>query len=326
MSSASIIVINWNGGTYLEACLESLLTEVTAKDEIIVVDNNSTDDSVGLLRSQFPDVKLLPNERNLGFAGGANVGLRAAHSEVLVLLNPDVVVCAGWLNALKSALEDGRVGVVGCKLYYPGDKIIQHAGGIIDLPLATANHHGYRQRDEGQWDRERDVDYVTGASFALRRDMLGKVGFFDKEFFPGYFEEVDYCYRVRKAGHRVIYVPGAVAIHHEYASLEEGGSTYLRYFHRNRLRFVLKHFELQRVLEEFVPAERDWLKKNAPPRVRHVFGSVYLEAMLAYPKLCLNGRVELDGDGEDAVSAVLAALAGLRDQVWGHRVSGGLDD
>ena len=316
MMPASMIVINWNGATFLRGCLEALLVQATDGDEIIVVDNNSTDHSVKLLRTDFPETKLLCNERNLGYAGGANVGLRVAQGEVLVLLNPDVQAHAGWLAALRDVLKNERVGVAGCKLLYPGDEVIQHAGGVINFPLATPGHYGYRQRDEGQWDQEREVDYVTGAALALRRDVLGKVGFFDEGFYPAYFEEVDFCFRVREAGYQVRYVPGAVATHHEHASLQEGSVGRHSLFHCNRLRFVLKHCGPQRFLDDFVPAEIQWLKGSIAPNERTALSHVYLISMLTYPRLYLDWWAGRGGGKVDAVCTVLEAIADLRNRVW----------
>jgi GT2 family glycosyltransferase len=332
MTRASIIVINWNGAAFLEMCLKALLTQTTVEDEIIVVDNDSIDNSVEFVRSHFPDVELLCNEHNLGYAGGANVGLRAARGDVCILLNPDVEVHRGWLRALKDVLVDKGVGVAGCKLYYPGEEIIQHAGGIIRYPLAAADHHGYRQRDEGQWDGEREVDYVTGAALALRRDVLDGVGLFDEGFCPAYYEEVDFCFRVRDAGYQVRYVPEAVATHHEHAALGEESYAYIRYFHRNRLRFVLKHRGPQWFVKEFVPAEKAWVREGVPSRARRAFSSVYLEVLLDYPRWefarpahlhtrharagqvggARVGAPQVDGR---TVSAVLEGLAQLRASV-----------
>jgi GT2 family glycosyltransferase len=302
MTSASLIVINWNGAAFLAACLQALLAQVTAKDEIIVVDNDSTDHSVELVRAHFPGVQVLCNARNRGYAGGANTGLRAARGDVLVLLNPDAEVHDECLAVLKGALQDKRVGIVGCKLYYPGGEVIQHAGGIINFPQATADHHSYRQHDNGQWNQEREVDYVTGAALALRRDILDEVGFFDEGFYPAYYEEADYCFRVRRAGYDVRYVPQAVATHHEHTALGEKSYHYLRYFHRNRLRFVLKHRGPGYFLDDFVPAELDWLAKM-PLRARYVLNNVYLDVMLDYPKY---------HHDQSEINAVLQALGNLR--------------
>jgi GT2 family glycosyltransferase len=312
MTSASVIVINWNGAAFLNVCLESLLAEAAAEDEIIVVDNASTDNSVELVRSHFPDVRLLCNKRNLGYAGGANVGLRAARGDVLILLNPDVQVHAGWLITLKDTLKDKIVGIAGCKLLYPGDEIIQHAGGIINFPLALADHYGYRQRDDGQWDQEREVDYVTGAAFALRRDILNEVGFFDEKFYPAYYEEADLCFRVRGAGYRILYAPGAVATHYEHALLEERSCNYLHFFHRNRLRFVLKHLSPGEFISSSVPAERERLAQGLPLNERRALSCAYLLMMMAYPDLYL----DYWGGELDQMNAVVGALGELRAQVW----------
>ena len=314
--NASLIVVNWNGAAFLDACLQSLLSQVTPQDQIIVVDNNSTDSSVELVRSRFPQVALICNARNLGYAGGANVGLKTAQGDVLVLLNPDVEVHAGWLTAFKEACSDERVGVAGCKLLYPGDEIIQHAGGIINFPLATADHYGYRQRDAGQWDRACDVDYVTGAALALRRDILDTLGFFDEGFYPAYYEEVDFCFRVRGAGYAVRYVPEAVATHHEHAAVGEESDLYRRCFHRNRLRFVLKHRGPRYFVDELAPAEMAWLRANRSVRFTRVLGGVYLESMLAGPALCIAYGGGLGAVGDDLIDALLGALTGLRDQMW----------
>ncbi len=309
--NASLIVINWNGAAFLDACLRALQSQVTPQDQIIVVDNRSIDASVELVRSRFPHVALICNARNMGYAGGANVGLRAARGDVLILLNPDVEVQAGWLVALKAACNDERIGVAGCKLLYPGGEIVQHAGGIINFPLATADHHGYRQRDEGQWDQPCEVDYVTGAALALRRDVLDTVGFFDEEFYPAYYEEVDFCFRAREAGYAVRYVPQAVAIHHEHAVVGEESDLYLRCFHRNRLRFVLKHRGPRYFLDELVPAETAWLRSNAAPRFRCALGSVYLALILACPVLVKYGK-HFGQVKDEEMNALLDALADLR--------------
>ena len=315
MTSASIIVINWNGAAFLDVCLKALLAQVTAEDEIIVVDNNSTDNSVPLLRSHFPDVRLICNQRNRGYAGGANTGLRVAIGDVLILLNPDVQIHEGWLAALKDALQDERVGVAGCKLLYPGNEIIQHAGGIINLPMALPDHYGYRQRDERQWDHRREVDYVTGAALALRRCMLDEIGFFDQGFYPAYYEEVDFCFRVRQAGYQVLYVPDAVATHHEHASLEERGYNYSYFFHRNRLRFVLKHLSPGEFVGSCVAAEREWLAGGFSLNERRALARAYLEMIIVYPELYLDYWSGVQGGDLNQMNAVVKALGGLRTRV-----------
>lgn len=317
MTSVSVIVINWNGGAFLGTCIEGLLREVTPSDEVIVVDNDSSDNSVALVRSSYPGVRLVCNERNLGYAGGANAGLQAAQGDLFIFLNPDVEVHAGWLRALKDALADEKVGVAGCKLYYPGDEIIQHAGGIINLPLATADHYGYRQRDQGQWDEAREVDYVTGAALATRRDVVSQIGYFDEGFFPAYYEEADYCFRARAAGYAVRYVPLATATHHEHAALRERSDVFHRYYHQNRVRFVLKNRGPTFFIHDFAPAESRMLTDGYSVQERMVMSQVYLASMLAWPSLCWDWYPHRAKEPEGDAVAVIEALAWLRGQVRG---------
>ena len=282
--SRSIIVVSWNGRQYLEPCLDAALAQMDSGDELIVVDNGSTDGSPALVRARYPDVRLIESEANQGFAGGANLGLEAARGEALFLLNQDVVLQGGALAAMSGALADPTVGVVGCKVLYP-DGTVQHAGGVIRWPRAVADHHGVDQPDDGRWDVVQDVDYVTGAVWAFRRDVLETVGGLDLGFWPAYYEDTDYCFRARAAGLRVVYVPGAVAIHAESTALGKGSPAYLQAFHRGRLRFVLKHLPPERVVSEFAAAERAWLTGPAPAAEQSVMTRVYRSALAMAPRI-----------------------------------------
>jgi GT2 family glycosyltransferase len=251
---ASVIILAWNGRQYLPACLDALVAQDDTDFETIVVDNGSTDDSADFVAQHYPQVQLIRNEHNLGFAAGNNVGLRAATGDVLMLLNQDTVTQPGWLQALKQALQEPGTGVAGCKILYPDGETIQHAGGWIEWPLGLAHHYGQREQDTGQWDTPRPVEYVTGAAMAFRRDVLEKVGFLDEEFWPGYFEDADFCLRACKAGYEIRYVPEATLIHLESASQTSQSTTWESH-HRGRLRFVLKHTPPDRFLAQFAQAE-----------------------------------------------------------------------
>ena len=255
---ASVIILAWNGVEYLDTCLKAVLTQEYPDFEVIVVDNGSTDGSPDLVAEQFSQVRLIRNDQNLGFAVGNNVGLRVATGDVLVLLNQDTVVRPGWLGALvQILLTDPGVGIVGGKALYP-DGTLQHAGGQVD-ERGDSRHYGYRQQDVGRFDEARDVDFVTGATLALTRQVFEAVGGLDEGFTPAYFEDVDWCYRVRRAGFRVVYVPQAVLVHSESSLGAAVSHEGLYLFQRNRLRFVLKHWSIQRLVDEFVPAETTWL-------------------------------------------------------------------
>lgn len=312
---ASVVIINWNGAAFLRLCLDALLEQMAAEDEIILVDNASADESLEVVRPYLPRVKLVTHQRNLGYAGGANAGIEVAQGEALILMNPDVRVHHGWLAALKQALGAAETGIAGCKLYYPDSKMIQHAGGMIEFPMGIANHYGYRQQDKRQWDRVRQVDYVTGAAWAVQRQLVDEIGLLDEGFYPAYYEEVDYCFRARAAGYRVHYEPGAAATHYEYAGLGEASYRYLRYFHRHRLQFVLKHRGPRYFVDRLVPAERAWLAKNLASYPRHAFSGAYFDVMLAYPRLYWDQSVVTGHRSEDSFRSVLQALAELRDHV-----------
>ncbi len=252
---ASIVIPAWNGRAYLPACLDALLAQDAGPFEIIVVDNASADGSADLVAERYPQVKLIRHERNLGFAGGCNAGLRAAKGDVLMLLNQDTQVRPDWLVALAKAFEaSAGIGVVGCKALYPETRKVQHAGGWVEWPLAIARHFGYGEIDQGQWDTPRAVEFVTGAAMALRRAVLERVGLLDELFWPGYFEDIDYCWRATAAGFGVWYWPEAVVWHNESPSTNPAERSC--YYQHGRLRFVLKHMPPARFLAEFLPAEQ----------------------------------------------------------------------
>jgi len=173
----SVIILNWNGRPYLEACLVSLEAQTFAPDRIILVDNGSSDGSVAFVRERFPQVIVRENGGNLGFAAGNNAALRDVTADVVVLLNPDVVLSPDALSALAEVMTaDATIGIIGCKLWYPGGDLIQHAGGYITHPQALPRHYGIGERDEGQYEVARDVEYVIGAAAALRSSMIDRIG------------------------------------------------------------------------------------------------------------------------------------------------------
>lgn len=277
---ASVIIPVWNGRPHLHACLDALLAQEPAGFEVIAVDNASADGSGDLIEGRYPGVRLIRNSDNLGFAGACNVGLRAAAGQVLVLLNQDTQVFEGWLDALVSACQEPRIGVVGCKAFYPDRETIQHAGGRIEWPLGMSAHLGSRQPDAEEWDRGRAVDYVSGAAMAFRRDVLDRVGMLDERFWPGYYEDADLCFRVREAGYEVWYTPDARLIHNESTTLS-GTLGLSAALHRGRLLFVLKHLPPERYLAEYLPAERAWLLPMAGGEIGQALRPLYLEVIPA---------------------------------------------
>jgi GT2 family glycosyltransferase len=304
---ASIIIVSWNGEPYLKDCLSAILAQIGPGDQVIVVDNHSADGSVALVQRQFPQVNLIENEWNMGFAGGCNVGLRAAQGEYLLLVNQDVAVKAGWLEKMVETLAPTEVGIAGCKLLYP-DGTIQHAGGITSYPLALPGHHGYHETDEGQWDTRREVDYVTGAAMGLKRTMLDEIGLFDEGFFPACYEETDLCFRARAAGYQVIYTPEATGTHHETTTIDRNSAEYHRWMNRGRLRFVLKHYTAEQFHEEFAPAEKEWQAGLNELALRQGLHQAYLDIVLGLQNVPTGGVLT----GKDSERAVAETLLDLR--------------
>ncbi len=284
----SVIIVSFNSSQWLTACIAGVLEAGITPERVLVVDNASDDGSAQLVRERYPGVRIIENGVNLGFAGGANLGLRAVGTDLAVILNPDVIVRPSTLPALADALaSDSRVAVAGCKLLYPDGRTIQHAGGTLSHPLALAEHLGYGEVDRGQFDEVREVEYVTGAAFAIRRSVLDEVGYFDEGFYPAYVEEADLCHRVRQAGYKVLYVPRAVAIHYEAVTAGKHSLQQLHFYHRGRLRFVLKHFSDEQLWGGFFPAELQRLSQVGSSRELEAVQKAYADNLAV-----LEGRAD----------------------------------
>lgn len=307
MIRTSVIVVSWNGEAHLADCLNAVLAQLGPDDEIIVVDNGSVDGSVELVRERYVQVHLIENGRNLGYAGGCNVGLGAARGTYLMLVSQDVTVEEGWLEAMLMALASPDVGIVGCRLLYP-DGTIQHAGGCLSYPLAHMNHDGHRGRDEGQWDETREVDCVVDAALGLKRELLDRIGLLDEGFFPAFYETADLCYRARAAGYRAIYAPATVGVHRQTRTIEREGIEYNRWMGRGRLRFILKHYTVKQFRDDFVPAERSWLSSLPDLDMRQGLRMAYLDTLLGLRDMPRTGVLSEEGSEE----AVGEALIGLR--------------
>lgn len=317
----TVLILNWNSRAYLEACLAALEAQTLQPERVVLIDNGSTDDSLAFVRDRFPQVELRENGGNLGFAAGNNTALAGLESNAAVLLNPDVVLSPDCLAALAAALAgDPRIGIAGAKLWYPDRKTIQHAGGTVRHPQAMPGHYGFGERDSGQHDAARDVDYVIGGAAAVRREVLETVGLLDEGFFL-YFEDADYCARARDAGYRVVYEPRATAVHVESAVAVKGSFSYFQRFHTGRWRYLLKHFPAAEILNETLPAEAAWLEQIADDE-RRAASLAYLATSHALPGIWLarGAKAPLSADERAAVAAGLMAL---RDQALRHTVGDG---
>ncbi len=245
----SVIVINWNGRDYLMECLESLRRQTFFDCEIIVVDNGSTDGSVEILRSHFPECVIIPNTSNFGFAKGNNQGIKRAKGKYIALLNNDAQTESRWLEELvKVAEEDHRIGMLASKIYLHGtDKVIDNVGHLLYRDGLNRGR-GRLEVDHGQFDQKEEVLFPSGCAALYRREMLEQIGLFDEDFFA-YGDDTDLGLKGRMAGWKCLYVPGAV-VYHRY-SQSSGPYSPLKAFYveRNRIWIAIKYFPLSALLK-----------------------------------------------------------------------------
>ncbi len=308
MPSASVIIPLWNGAQWIRPCLTALVEQTEAAPfaaEVVVVDNGSTDSSPAIVENDFPTVRLITNGRNLGFAGACNIGLAAVTGDSLVLLNQDTRVQPGWLTALVSALQETGVGVAGSLALLDDGKTVQHAGGVVDWPLGIARHRGYGEPLHERWRESCPVQFVTGASLAMRREVLERVGPLDENFWPGYFEDVDFCWRSQEIGYSVVYTADSTLLHAESGSFTD--SVYTAWARlRGRLRFCLKHLPAQDFLDKFLPAETTYQPTVLAGDHHGQIARAYLEAV---PMLFAEWGMR--GESAAQIGEAMAGLARL---------------
>lgn len=214
----SVIVLNWNGRTFLEPCLEALFAQEGADYEVIVVDNASTDGTPDMVRTRFPDARLVVLPANLGFAAGNNVGGREARAPFVAFLNNDTIPDRAWLRNLRAGVRsDAGFTLATSRIVYMHDpSVIDSAGdGLLRWGGAYKRHHG-APVDTAPASGE--VFGVCGAACMLPTAVFKELGGFDEDFFASH-EDVDLSYRARLRGHRCWYVSDAIVRHHGSATL-----------------------------------------------------------------------------------------------------------
>lgn len=252
----SIIIVNYNTFALTRACIVSCLNQATRiEKEIIVIDNHSHDESVALLRSDFPEVTVLANDANKGLAAGVNQALAVARGEYLLILNPDVTPKPGAIHQLVTWLDTHpAVGMVGgqlrdatnrlqpsCFRFYRLATVMYRRTGLGRTPRGRADLKRFLMRDIDHA-RPRPVEWLMGSCLLVRRRAVEEVGGMDERFFL-YFEDVDWCRRFWLAGWQVMYVPGAQFIHfHQRQSQGTLRDTMVNWATREHIRSALKYF------------------------------------------------------------------------------------
>lgn len=249
MKKVAVVILNWNGKALLEQFLPSVIAHTPSdKADIVVADNGSTDDSVEMLRVRFPQVRLLLLDKNYGFAEGYNRALRDIDTPYSVLLNSDVEVSPGWLDApLKALDEQPDIAAAQPKILAQRNKsYFEYAGacgGFMDrygYPYCRGRLLHVIEKDNGQYDTPVDVLWATGACLFIRTAIYKQEGGLDGRFFA-HQEEIDLCWRLRSRGYRLVCTPQSVVYHVGGATLnvESPHKTYLNF--RNNLLMVYKN-------------------------------------------------------------------------------------
>jgi GT2 family glycosyltransferase len=289
----AIVILNWNGRRFLEQFLPSVIASGYAHLEIVVADNGSTDDSMAFMEEHYPTVRLERMVRNFGFAKGYNEALKKIRAEYYVLLNSDVEVTPGWLQPMVDLLESDP-GIAACQPRIRSFKRRDEfdyagaAGGWLDkygYPFSMGRVFDHCEKDQGQYNEAMPIFWASGAALFIRATAFHEAGGFDEYFFA-HQEEIDLCWRLQLAGHRIYSCPQSIVYHVGGGTLPRGRSlkTYLN-FRNNRI-----------MMSKNLP----WQKKIWVMPARN-----FLDAVSAWKGL-------LSGDGGYFISVVRAQIGFIR--------------
>jgi N-acetylglucosaminyl-diphospho-decaprenol L-rhamnosyltransferase len=267
------VVVNLNAADLTIACVASIVADTSAGDaEIVVVDNGSRDDSVARIRKEFPDLLLVESAENVGYAGGANIGIAATRAPIVAVLNNDLTFAFGTARPLVEKLETTpRLGATGPLIRNLDASVYPSARCIPSVFVAVG--HGllglwwqsnpftrrYRQLDIDP-NVGREVDWLSGSAIWLRREALDAIGGWDERYFM-YMEDVDLCWRLRRAGWHIVYEPAAEIVHVQGATTAKHPYRMLVEHHRSAWRFARRRFTGARAM--LLPAAAVYLSFRA---------------------------------------------------------------
>lgn len=250
----AVVILNWNGRELLEKFLPSVVRYAHPQSKIYVADNASSDTSLEYVRENFPDVGIICNDDNYGFAKGYNVALKGLKEDVFALVNSDIEVEEGWMDALVEEFEtrEDTAAAQPRLLDYKDKKMFEYAGaagGFIDrfgYPYCRGRIFTVIEEDKDQYDENSDIFWATGACLFVRREMFERLGGFDDDFFA-HLEEIDLCWRIHNSGQKVRYVAGSRVYHVGGATLKkyDARKTFLNF--RNSLFAIVKNMPTRRM-------------------------------------------------------------------------------
>lgn len=254
----AVVILNWNGRSFLERFLPGVLEHSKDVAEVIVADNASHDDSIEWLSKTYPAIRIIKHKINHGFAGGYNLALQQVDATYYVLLNSDIEVSPNWIMPVVRLMEqDARVAAAQPKLRsWHEPEMFEYAGaagGFIDkygYPFCRGRLFMAMEKDEGQYNDAMEIFWATGACLFVKAKVFHELGGFDADFFA-HMEEIDFCWRLKNAGYRVMYSPDSVVYHIGGGTLPKSSSqkTYLNF--RNNFSLLFKNLPSHQLIPVF---------------------------------------------------------------------------
>lgn len=244
---ASIIISNHNGEKFLHECLSSLMELDYPLYEVIVVDAASADNSTAIIERDFPKVRLVKKGR-IGIGEAINCGISMAKGEIIIVeLNNDDIVDKKWLTHLVKVLANSPdIGVVcGKRFKYGSNEILDSVGFSINFLTGNDSEIGHNCLNSEKYDVQKEVD--AAGVIAARRAIFEKVGLFDPVYYI-YYEDTDFCLRVKRSGYKIVFVPSAIFWHRGGATIGRQNRMYFYYMYRNRIRFILKNYPVHFII------------------------------------------------------------------------------
>ena len=245
MEKVGVVIVNYNGEKYQNDCIESLYKMTYTNIEIIVVDSGSNDNSIDLLRENYPRVHILEQKENVGVAVGNNIGIKYSiklGTNYTLLLNNDVVVDKNLLEILVRESEGKKVVVPKIYYYHPNN-MIWYAGGELVFRKGTGIHYGFKKLEDDKYNEKRQITYAPTCCMLIPNYVFNRIGFIDEKVFM-YFDDTDFCLRMYKAGIELWYIPEAKMWHKVSSSSGGEDSPIAVYYNtRNRFYFMKKHSE-----------------------------------------------------------------------------------
>ncbi len=248
----SIIILNYNAGKLLEECIDSIFQSNYNKYEIILVDNNSNDNSHLECKQKFQSINLIENKKNLGYCEGNNVGIRASNGEFVIILNPDTIVDPNWINELLVGYQKFGDGIYQPKFLTIDDKsIIQSTGNMIQI-FGFGYSRSKGEKDQNHFHEIEIVDYASGTCLFTSKKILDKLDLLDSFLFA-YHDDLDLCWRARMQGIQSYYVPNSIVFHPSEGFSFKWSNFKFFLLERNRLYCIFTHYSRKTILK-FLPS------------------------------------------------------------------------